>query len=174
MSATEPKPLQPNRGNAALVRTDRAPVEPASLRTTGGPCRRVQRPLRRPAGMLRTDVRRCDRTRQRPGTHPQTPAVQLHIHQRNPAATSQVPQRLPRLQPDSDGRKREAPTDYRYVPDDEMTQFMRIAQAYEHAVPCFSPSEIDLEQGDRVRIVGGQFSGVEGCCSASRAATAAG
>ncbi len=60
------------------------------------------------------------------------------------------------------GEKREAPTDYRYVPDDEMTQFMRIAQAYEHAVPCFSPSEIDLEQGDRVRIVGGQFSGVEG------------
>lgn len=60
------------------------------------------------------------------------------------------------------GEKREEPTDYRYVPDDEMTQFMRIAQAYEHAVPCFSPSEIDLEQGDRVRIVGGQFSGVEG------------
>lgn len=60
------------------------------------------------------------------------------------------------------GEKRDAPTGYRYVPDDEMARFMRIARAYENAVPCFSPSEIDLEQGDRVRIIGGQFSGVEG------------
>lgn len=60
------------------------------------------------------------------------------------------------------GAKREAATDYRYVPDEEMAHFMRIAQAYENAIPCFSPSEIDLEHGDRVRIIGGQFSGVEG------------
>lgn len=60
------------------------------------------------------------------------------------------------------GAKRDCPTDYRYVSDEEMAHFMRIAQAYENAVPCFSPSEIDLEHGDKVRIIGGQFSGVEG------------
>lgn len=60
------------------------------------------------------------------------------------------------------GEKREAATDYRYVPDPEMAHFKQIARAYENAVPCYPPSEIDLEHGDKVRIIGGQFSGVEG------------
>lgn len=64
------------------------------------------------------------------------------------------------LIPAGDGRK--SPTDYRYVPDGEMRQFMHLARIYENTVPYFSPSEIDLEHGDKVRIIGGQFSGIEG------------
>lgn len=60
------------------------------------------------------------------------------------------------------GSRRNGPTDYCYVPDEEMQQFMQLAQVYENTVPCFAPSEIDLQQGDRVRIIGGPFSGIEG------------
>lgn len=48
------------------------------------------------------------------------------------------------------------------VPDAEMDMFMRTIGAYDGAVPALLPEEADLEKGDRVRIIGGQFDGVEG------------
>lgn len=53
-------------------------------------------------------------------------------------------------------------TDYLYVPDAEMKMFMRVARAYADVVPCFAPTEVELRRGDRVRIIGGPFSGIEG------------
>ena len=48
------------------------------------------------------------------------------------------------------------------VPDAEMEMFMRTIGAYDGTVPALLPEEADLEKGDRVRIIGGQFDGVEG------------
>lgn len=53
-------------------------------------------------------------------------------------------------------------TGYLYVPDGEMNMFMRVARAYSDTVPCYIPTEVELRRGDRVRIVGGPFTGVEG------------
>lgn len=51
---------------------------------------------------------------------------------------------------------------YLYVPDKDMRMFMFVAKAYKDAVPCYAPDSLRLSRGDRVRIIGGQFSGVEG------------
>lgn len=48
------------------------------------------------------------------------------------------------------------------VPDAEMDMFIRAIGAYEGDVPALLPEEADLEKGDRVRIIGGQFDGIEG------------
>ncbi len=49
------------------------------------------------------------------------------------------------------------------VPDDEMRLFVKTVGVYKDAsVPYISPTEIGLEEGDIVRIIGGQFDGVEG------------
>ena len=48
------------------------------------------------------------------------------------------------------------------VPDAEMEMFMRTIGAYDGTVPALLPEEADLEKGDRVRIIGGQFDGIEG------------
>lgn len=53
-------------------------------------------------------------------------------------------------------------TGYLYVPDGEMNMFMRVARAYSDTVPCYIPTEVEFRRGDRVRIVGGPFTGVEG------------
>ena len=55
-----------------------------------------------------------------------------------------------------DGRNRRI-----IVPDDDMAAFQRVAGA-EEEVLYFRPEEIDFERGDRVRIHGGDFDGVEG------------
>ena len=49
------------------------------------------------------------------------------------------------------------------VPDEEMRLFVRTVGAYkDRSVPYVAPTETDLAEGDLVRIVGGQFDGVEG------------
>lgn len=55
-----------------------------------------------------------------------------------------------------DGRNRRI-----IVPDDDMVAFQRVAGA-EEEILYFRPEEIDFERGDRVRIHGGDFDGVEG------------
>ena len=48
------------------------------------------------------------------------------------------------------------------VPDKAMDDFIRITQQSEQAVTYFRPAEIHLDKGDRIRIHGGTFDGVEG------------
>ncbi|MBO4964823.1 MAG: hypothetical protein J6C81_00985 [Muribaculaceae bacterium] len=48
------------------------------------------------------------------------------------------------------------------IPDRDMNNFIRLAEAYSNELPCYSPSEIDLVKGDKVKIIGGQFSGIVG------------
>lgn len=52
--------------------------------------------------------------------------------------------------------------EYQTIPDWEMEMFMRVAAAYEYDVPYFQPTQAELEKGDRVRIIGGRFNGIEG------------
>lgn len=51
---------------------------------------------------------------------------------------------------------------YLSLTDDQMSGFRAMALAYKYNMPCFSPSEVDLVACDKVRIVGGDFAGVEG------------
>ncbi|MCM1150512.1 MAG: UpxY family transcription antiterminator [Alistipes sp.] len=48
------------------------------------------------------------------------------------------------------------------VPDKQMTDFIRIASQYESEITYYSPDEIALNKGCRVRVHGGRFDGVEG------------
>ena len=43
-----------------------------------------------------------------------------------------------------------------------MQQFIRVVENYEEEVNYFSPEEINISKGTRVRIIGGSFDGVEG------------
>ncbi len=48
------------------------------------------------------------------------------------------------------------------VPDRQMCEFIRVASQLEKDVLYFPPEEIQLEKGDRVRIIGGELDGLEG------------
>ncbi len=48
------------------------------------------------------------------------------------------------------------------VSDRDMENFIRITEQTERAVTYFRPDELSLEKGDRIRIHGGAFDGVEG------------
>lgn len=48
------------------------------------------------------------------------------------------------------------------VPDQQMREFIRVASQLEEDVLYFPPEEIQLEKGDRVRIIGGNLDGLEG------------
>ena len=48
------------------------------------------------------------------------------------------------------------------VPEAQMRHFMAVAGSLQPQVLYLSPSELDLAKGDRVRITGGLFAGVEG------------
>lgn len=48
------------------------------------------------------------------------------------------------------------------VPEEQMRNFMAVAGCEREALLYFGPGEVDLAQGDRVRITGGVFEGVEG------------
>lgn len=48
------------------------------------------------------------------------------------------------------------------IPERQMQMFMKSIGQYDKAVPFIKPSEIDLEKGDYVKIIGGPFEGVEG------------
>lgn len=51
---------------------------------------------------------------------------------------------------------------YLVVDDREMANFMKAAAQHDEALTYYRPDEIDLENGTRVRILGGRFDGVEG------------
>lgn len=48
------------------------------------------------------------------------------------------------------------------VPDVQMENFIKAASHYEEDLTYYSPDEIQLEKGTRVRVIGGVFNGVEG------------
>lgn len=48
------------------------------------------------------------------------------------------------------------------VPEDQMEHFIAIAGSLDEQVLYLSPLDVDLSKGDRVRITGGVFEGVEG------------
>lgn len=56
-----------------------------------------------------------------------------------------------------DGQRR-----YTTVPDRQMHDFMQVARHYEEDICYYGPGEMDLIKGDRVRIIGGEFDGIEG------------
>lgn len=53
-------------------------------------------------------------------------------------------------------------TSYLRLSDEDMSAFRSMALAYKYNMLCLSPSEVDLVACDKVRIVGGEFAGVEG------------
>ena len=61
-----------------------------------------------------------------------------------------------------DRADKESETSYLHLSDEDMSAFRSMALAYKYNMPCFSPSEVDLVACDKVRIVGGEFAGVEG------------
>ncbi len=48
------------------------------------------------------------------------------------------------------------------VPDDQMRQFIAVAGTHDEHLIFFSPSEVNLRKGTKVRITGGDFEGYEG------------
>ena len=48
------------------------------------------------------------------------------------------------------------------ITDRDMTMFRKIADAYSGQLPCYRIGDVQLEEGDLVRVVGGMFDGVEG------------
>lgn len=55
-------------------------------------------------------------------------------------------------------------SDHRYgiLSDEEMHSFKIIARAYTNSIPFFNIENIDLEEGDIVEVVGGEFTGLKG------------
>ena len=48
------------------------------------------------------------------------------------------------------------------VPDAQMEQFMKVCDTFDSDLRFFGPGEVNLAKGTRVRILEGQFKGVEG------------
>ena len=48
------------------------------------------------------------------------------------------------------------------VPDDQMRQFIAVAERMTSILSFFSPDEVNLRKGTKVRITGGDFEGYEG------------
>lgn len=61
---------------------------------------------------------------------------------------------LPRITVDGESR-------YPYIQDAAMENFMCVAAAYSNKIPAYAPDPQRLSKGDRVRIKGGPFDGVE-------------
>ena len=51
---------------------------------------------------------------------------------------------------------------YLTVSDKEMNDFIRVSQSNENSIRYYRPGDLNLKQGTRVRIHGGQFDGIEG------------
>lgn len=51
---------------------------------------------------------------------------------------------------------------YAVIEDSEMVHFMNIARAYNNCLPYFSLDDVDLEEGDLVEVVSGDFPGLVG------------
>ena len=54
------------------------------------------------------------------------------------------------------------------ISDDDMAIFMAIARAYANQLPCYPIDMVDLEEGDKVQIVGGDFDGMCGTLQCSQ------
>lgn len=48
------------------------------------------------------------------------------------------------------------------VPDEQMKSFIAVAGTYNEQLIFFSPNEVNLRKGTKVRIIGGDFEGYEG------------
>lgn len=48
------------------------------------------------------------------------------------------------------------------IPDLQMKMFIHTVNAYKNNIPFLRPEEVDLTKGDKVRIIGGEFDGIEG------------
>ena len=48
------------------------------------------------------------------------------------------------------------------VPDRQMNDFIKVSSQYEAGTTYLRPDEVNLEEGTRVRILGGPMDGVEG------------
>ena len=48
------------------------------------------------------------------------------------------------------------------VPDRDMASFIRVSGSKEERIAYLDPSKLNLKKGDRVRVIGGTFVGVEG------------
>lgn len=59
--------------------------------------------------------------------------------------------------PSEDGRKRPV-----VVQDDQMESFMKVTETLSDGLLFFTPEEVNLSKGVKVRIHGGQFDGLEG------------
>lgn len=69
---------------------------------------------------------------------------------------------LPHPNRDNDGKR------YMTVSDNEMEIFKAIANAYANELPCYPIEAVDLEEGDRVQIIGGEFDGMKGTLKCSQ------
>jgi len=54
------------------------------------------------------------------------------------------------------------------ISDGDMAIFMSIARAYANELPCYPLDSVDLEEGDKVEIVGGEFDGMCGTLQCSQ------
>lgn len=52
--------------------------------------------------------------------------------------------------------------EYLVVPDRQMEDFIRVSSSDEESVRYYTPDEVNLKKGTKVRIIGGIFDGVEG------------
>ena len=48
------------------------------------------------------------------------------------------------------------------VGDAEMDQFIRVSEQWEADISYYRPDELEMANGERVRVIGGQFNGIEG------------
>ena len=48
------------------------------------------------------------------------------------------------------------------VPDQQMEQFMRVCKTLNDQLTYLSPEEVNLTEGQRVKVIGGEFDGIEG------------
>ena len=51
---------------------------------------------------------------------------------------------------------------YLTVSDKEMNDFIRVSRSNEDSLRYFTPSDLDLKKGTKVKVHGGQFDGIEG------------
>lgn len=71
---------------------------------------------------------------------------------------------LPHPDHESNGKR------YMTISDHDMEIFKTVANAYANELPCYPIEAVDLEEGDQVQIVGGEFDGMKGTlrCSQGR------
>ncbi|MCI7357681.1 MAG: UpxY family transcription antiterminator [Parabacteroides sp.] len=76
----------------------------------------------------------------------------------SPSRIQTVKKRIPCLQYMLDSRSGEKIV----IPDKEMKRFIAVTGSYDEQLLYFKPEEVNWQKGTRVRIVGGEFEGMEG------------